>query len=138
MASLLELALLSDSTRGVSLKSGPDRTDGPDLRQLLKSGPLVRTYNADFGVEAAREAAPCLVLQPQEDLPNSTILDLLLNHEGQELVRPKANQVFLFAPEKQHAKGYFYHACITLSMYMNVDRLNFLIPKLNCPELFHR
>ena len=69
------------------------------------------------------EAAPCLVLQPQED------------QEGQELckvppVRPKAGQVF---PEKQHAKGYFYHACITLSMYMNVDRLNFLIPKLNCP-----
>ena len=94
-------------------------------------------------MEAARGAAPCLVLQPQEDLPNSTTLDLLLNPEGQELckvppVRPKAGQVFLFAPEKQHAKGYFYHACITLSMYMNVDRLNFLIPKLNCPELFHR
>ena len=33
-------------------------------------------------MEAAREAAPCLVLQPQEDLPNSTILDLLLNPEG--------------------------------------------------------
>ena len=32
-------------------------------------------------MEAAREAAPCLVLQPQEDLPNSTVLDLLLNPE---------------------------------------------------------
>ena len=34
-------------------------------------------------MEAATEAASCLVLQPQEDLPNSTILDLLLNSEGQ-------------------------------------------------------
>ena len=86
------------------------------------------------------EAVPCLVLQPQEDLPTSTVVDLLLNPEGQELckvppVRPKAGQVFLFVPEKQHAKGYFNHACITLSMYMNVDRLNFLIQKLNCPGI---
>ena len=45
---------------------------GPDLRQLLKSGPLLRTrYNTDLGVEM--EAAPCLVLQPQEDLPTSTV-----------------------------------------------------------------
>ena len=84
------------------------------------------------------EAAPCLVLQPQEDLPTSTVVDLLLNPEGQELcrkvppVRPKAGQVFLFVPD---AKGYFNHACITLSMYMNVDRLNFLIQKLNCPGI---
>ena len=65
------------------------------------------------------EAAPCLVLQPQEDLPTSTVVDLLLNPEGQELckvppVRPKAGQVFLFVPEKQHGKGYFNHACISI------------------------
>ena len=33
------------------------------------------------------EAAPCLVLQPQEDLLTSTVVDLLLNPEGQELCK---------------------------------------------------
>ena len=63
IASSLGFAAITRSEVRVSLKSGPDRTDGPDLRQLLKSGPLVRTDNADLGVamEAAREAAPCLV-----------------------------------------------------------------------------
>ena len=69
------------------------------------------------------EGAPCLVLQPQEDLPTSTVVGLLLNPEGQELckvppVRPKAGQVFLFVPEKQHAKGYFNHACIYYSKHV--------------------
>ena len=56
------------------------------------------------------EAAPCLVLQSQEDLPTSTVVDLLLNPEGQELcrkvppVRPKAGQVFLFVPENSMLK----------------------------------
>ena len=56
------------------------------------------------------EAIPCLVCQPQEDLSTSTVLDLLLNPEGKRLstippVRPKAGQVYLFAPKKQYAKG---------------------------------
>ena len=79
-------------------------------------------------------AVPCLVCSPLEDLPPSTVIDLLMNSEGKTTckvppVHPKAGEVYLFAPENQQAKGCL--LCIMCAMlYRHVNVI--LVPILLC------